>query len=92
MKPRTTMIRTLSAAAALLLSWGCHVTPLQPPNGHDSATDPGDTGDDEGEAACTPSPDFTLTDLNPNSPTFETARSVSDQEGKVLLIYFALYS
>jgi hypothetical protein len=40
------------------------------------------------ELPITFAPDFTLEDLNPNSPTYGDMRSVSEARGKVLLIYF----
>jgi len=34
-------------------------------------------------------PDFTLTDVNPSSPTFGTERSRADILGRVMVIYFS---
>ena len=37
-------------------------------------------------------PDFTLEDLNPNSPSYQQNRTLSDNLGKVMVIYFASYT
>ena len=34
-------------------------------------------------------PDYSLTDMNPNSPTYGTTISRSDQLGEVMVIYFS---
>lgn len=46
----------------------------------------------EEDAGPVPAPDFTLTDINPNSPTFGDERSPSREAGKVLIVYFANYT
>ena len=53
-----------------------------------AGTPPGDPTEDCGlqEGVV---PDFTLDDLNPNSPTYGQERSRSDSLGRVLVIYFA---
>ena len=50
--------------------------------------EPCSTPDDCGIAAAT-IPDFTLSDVNPNSPTFGTELSRSDVLGTVAVIYFS---
>jgi hypothetical protein len=50
---------------------------------------PADTVDEEGPV---PAADFALTDLNPNSPTCGEERRVSEERGKVLVVYFANYT
>jgi hypothetical protein len=37
-------------------------------------------------------PDFTMVDINPASPTFEQARSLSDANGKVLMLYMVQFT
>jgi hypothetical protein len=39
-----------------------------------------------------PAPDFSGTDLNPSSPTFGQTRTLSAEQGKVVLLYFALFT
>jgi len=36
--------------------------------------------------------DFTLVDINPASPTFQQSRSLSEAEGKVLLLYMVQFT
>jgi len=36
-------------------------------------------------------PDFALIDVNPDSPTYEQERRLSDARGKVVVLYFASY-
>ncbi len=38
-----------------------------------------------------PAPDFALVDENAGSPDFGTERRLSDQAGKVIILYFANY-
>lgn len=38
-----------------------------------------------------PAPDFTLADMNPASPTYEETRSLSDEAGKVIILFFVSY-
>jgi hypothetical protein len=49
-------------------------------------TDPG------GPIEPFPAPDFSGTDLNPTSPTFGQTRTLSAEQGKVVLLYFALFT
>jgi hypothetical protein len=37
-------------------------------------------------------PDFGLRDINPASPSFNEIRSLSEQRGKVVVLYFALFT
>lgn len=46
---------------------------------------------DHPELPVTYAPDFTLEDLNPNSPTYGAMRSIWGERGKVILIYFGSY-
>ena len=54
--------------------------------------------DSEAEApdaavVCTNSPpDFTLEDVNTISPTYQQNRTLSDTCGRVIILYFALFS
>ena len=36
-------------------------------------------------------PDFTLVDINPNSPTSGEERSLSETRGKVMILYFVSF-
>jgi hypothetical protein len=88
----------LAAVLGAALLAGCYA--------HDDGSDDGSTDPRQGEAirvgdaasdtptdsVLDPAPDFTLTDLNPDSPTYGQDRSVSDMRGKVLLIFFANYA
>lgn len=47
---------------------------------------------DLGEIPVTFAPDFSLEDLNPDSPTYGWMRSVSGTRGKVIVIYFGSFS
>ena len=35
--------------------------------------------------------DFSLTDVNPDSPTYQQARALSETHGKVVIVYFVSY-
>ena len=90
---RGAFLASLPAVLSLVLLAGCHAVDG---GTDDASTDPkqGDAipvGDAASESTPEPAPDFTLTDLNPASPTYMEDRSVSDMVGKVLLIYFANY-
>jgi hypothetical protein len=75
----------------LVLLGGCFNSSEK--NGGDASSDPGvEPVEDAVDGACQPAHDFSLEDLNENSPTYEDTRSVSDMVGKVLLIYFANYA
>jgi hypothetical protein len=70
-----------------------------PPGTIDGAPDPIDGGEVVADAAgpgATPAgilwPDFSLTDINPASPTYNTARSLVGARGKVLVVHMALFS
>ncbi len=39
-----------------------------------------------------PAPNFTLTDTNADSPTYGQARQLSEAQGRVIVIHFALYT
>ena len=54
------------------------------PANADPCTVPSDCG-----IATATIPDFTLTDVNPNSPTFGTELSRGDVLGQVMVIYFS---
>jgi len=95
---RGASIASLPAVLGSILLVGCYADDGR---SNDASTDPqqgdaypaGDAASDvPSESTPEPAPDFTLTDLNPASPTYEQDRSVSDMVGKVLLIYFANYS
>jgi hypothetical protein len=58
----------------------------------DAAGEEGDELPDLGELPVTYAPDFALEDLNPDSPTYGSVRRVSDERGKVLVIYFGSFS
>jgi hypothetical protein len=89
--PRPVIFACVLACAAN----ACHVT-----TGHRDSALASDGPDDvlvdaadaPQEPPCDPSPDFSLEDLNPLSPTHGMARSVSGQRGEVLLVYFANYA
>ena len=49
-------------------------------------------GGDGGPAAGPVPSDFTLTDLNPSSPTTGEARTLSAMAGTVVVIYFVSYT
>ncbi len=95
---RSASLASLPAVLGVILLVGCYAND----DGNDDAsTDPvqGDAipvvdavSDVPAESPSDPAPDFTLTDLNPDSPTYGEDRSVSDMVGKVLLIYFANYA
>jgi len=86
---------SLAAILGVVLLAGCYAND---DGNDDGSTDPlpGDAimvGDNApAETPLDPAKDFTLTDLNPASPTYGEDRSVSDVRGKVLLIYFANYA
>jgi hypothetical protein len=91
---RNSTLASLPLVLGLALLVGCYASDDE----DDASTDPvaGDAipvvdavSDAPAESTLDPAPDFTLTDLNPLSPTYGEDRSVSDQVGKVLLIYFA---
>ena len=93
---RQATLVSLPAVLGLVLVMACGATNDE----DDASTEPqqGDAipvldavADVPAESTPDPAPDFTLTDLNPLSPTYGEDRSVSDQVGKVLLIYFANY-
>ena len=95
---RRASLASLPAVLGLILLVGCYA---DDGGSNDASTDPkqgdaipvGDAVSDvPSESTPEPAPDFTLTDLNPASPTYGQDRSVSDMVGKVLLIYFANYS
>jgi hypothetical protein len=44
------------------------------------------------EQPAVPAPAFAHTDRNPGSPSYEDERSLADEAGKVVLIYFANYT
>jgi hypothetical protein len=35
--------------------------------------------------------DFSLTDVNPDSPTYQQTRALSETHGKVVIVYFVSY-
>lgn len=39
-----------------------------------------------------PAPDFSRPDINPYSPTKGETRTLSEQSGKVIVLYFALFT
>jgi hypothetical protein len=51
-----------------------------------------DVSSDEAADGPTAAPDFGLEDLSPDSPTHGIERRVSDEIGKVLLLYFVSYT
>lgn len=70
------MITTLCAWTAMLGAPALAATPVGDPTA--------ECGFQEGVV-----PDFTLDDVNPNSPTYGQERSRSDSLGRVLVVYFA---
>ncbi len=94
MRFRRASLASLPVALGLVLLVGCYA---RDDVDDDASTDPkqGDAirvVDAPAESPPDPAPDFTLTDLNPDSPTYGQDRSVSDMVGKVLLIFFANYA
>ena len=95
---RRAFLASLPAVLGLLLLVGCYAT-----DGNDDARADGPlqgdaipvvdvVADVPDDGSCDRAPDFTLTDLNPASPTYMEDRTLSDMVGKVVLIYFANYS
>jgi hypothetical protein len=49
-------------------------------------------GDPGGAVDPYPAPDFTLSDLNPTSPTYLEQRSLSEARGSVVALYFGSFT
>ncbi len=50
--------------------------------------------DNDGDGTCElieMAPDFAMEDINPTSLTYQQERRLSDEQGKVILIYFAAF-
>ncbi len=78
-RPKTLIRWILPLAVLILWPAGCKADPPTPPTPPTLAP----CGLDDPAL-----PDFTLTDVNPASPTYEQEVSLSDHAGKVLLIFW----